>query len=159
MNQILRIADLAARLIETHQTRNPFELAERMGVRVVSCPDFQNLEGMYKVILGERFVFLNGNLRRRRAGLILAHELGHDLLHREMGEDSIVQDTFLLDMTLKPEFEANLFAAALLVPEEKLLSLLREGIPLAEAAKKLMVPEEIADLAVRIVREKGLLSL
>ena len=135
MSEILRIAHLCDSLAVRYGTRNPFHLADAMGIRVVSCPDFRNLEGMYKVILGERYVFLKGSLSRRRAGEILAHELGHDALHREMGEDNIVQENFLVDMTLKPEYEANLFAAQLLVPEEELLSLLQGGHSVEECAR------------------------
>ena len=155
MSQLLRIAHLADSLAVRYGTRNPFHLADAMGVRVVSCPDFQKLEGMYKVILGERFVFLKGSLSRRRAGEILAHELGHDALHREMGEDNIVQEHFLVDMTAKPEYEANLFAAQLLVPEKELLSLLREGKSGREAAMSLRIHPTLVELKLRILKEKG----
>ncbi len=159
MSEIRRISRLCISLAEKYGTRNPFELADAMGIRVVSCPDFQKLEGMYKVILGERFVFLNGNLRRRRAGEVLAHELGHDVLHREMGEHSIVQDHFLVDMTLKPEYEANLFAAELLVSQEKLVLLMKSGATLEEAAKKLKVHPVLVELKLRILEETGRASL
>lgn len=158
MSEILRIAGLCDDLVARYGTRNPFSLADAMGVRVVSCPDFQNLEGMYKVILGERFVFLKGSLSRRRAGQILAHELGHDALHREMGEDSIVQERFLVDMTLKPEYEANLFAAQLLISEESLLPLLQSGKTLEEAAALLKLPVPFVELKLRILQEKGAVS-
>jgi Zn-dependent peptidase ImmA (M78 family) len=151
LSEILRIAGLCDQLIARYGTRNPFSLADAMGVRVVSCPDFQNLEGMYKVILGERFVFLKGSLSRRRAGQILAHELGHDALHREMGEDSIVQDTFLVDMALKPEYEANLFAAQILLPDEETLSLLKEGKTVREIASFFKVEEALVELKIQIL--------
>ncbi len=154
MNRILQIKHLADDLMEKHGTCNPFELAEGMGVQVVSCPEFQNLEGMYKVILGKRFVFLNGNLKRRRARQILAHELGHDVLHREMGEDSIVQDTFLVDMTLKPEYEANLFAAQILLPDLEVKKLLEEGNSTSQIAQRLKVEEAFVNLKLQILKEE-----
>lgn len=155
MNRMEQIKQLCENTVERYGTRNPFELASAMGVRVISCPDFQKLEGMYKVILGERYVFLNGNLRRRRAGQVLAHELGHDLLHREMGESSIVQDRFLVDMTLKPEYEANLFAAQLLVPEEECIALLRAGNSAEEIAKKLKIDAELVRLKIQMLNRNG----
>ena len=151
MNRILQIKSLADALVKEYGTRNPFELADATGIRVVSCPEFQNLEGMYKVILGERFVFLKGDLKRRRARQILAHEMGHDFLHREMGEDSIVQDTFLVDMTLKPEYEANLFAAQILLPDEETLSLLKAGKTPREIASFFKVEEALAELKIQIL--------
>ncbi len=153
MNRILQIKAQCEALVARYGTRNPFELADSSGIRVVSCPDFQNLEGMYKVILGERFVFLKGDLKRSRARQILAHELGHDVLHREMGEDSIVQDTFLVDMTLKPEFEANLFAAQLLLPDESTRTLLQEGLTPREIASRMRVDQALVELKIRILKE------
>ena len=155
MSEIERITRLCDALAAKHGTRNPFEIAAAEGIRVVSCPDFQKLEGMYKVILGERYVFLKGSLSRRRARQVLAHELGHDLLHREMGEDSFVQEHFLVDMTLKPEYEANLFAAQLLIPDEDLRALLREGKSVEEAAAALQTPPELVELKTRILAEQG----
>ena len=154
MSEIERIVSLCEDLVLRYKTRNPFLLADRMGIRVVSCPDFKKLEGMYKVILGERFVFLNGSLRRRRAGQVLAHELGHDALHREMAQDSVVQDSFLVDMTLKPEYEANLFAAPLLVPEEEFCNLLREGLSPEESAMRLKLDPKMGEWKMRILQER-----
>ena len=155
MSEMKRIALLADALVERYGTRNPFHLADAMGIRVLSCPDFKKLKGMYKIILGKRFVFLNGNLRRREAGTVLAHELGHDALHCEMAENSIVQDEFLLDMTLKPEYEANLFAAELLFSDEAVLSLLKQGASVSEIASRLQGERALMELKIRILKEKG----
>ncbi len=155
MTEICRIASLCDDWIRRHGTRNPFELAEAEGITVRLCPEFRELKGMYKVILDQRFVFLNGNLRRREAKRVLAHELGHDALHREMGASSIVQDYFLLDMRLRPEYEANLFAAHLILEDEETLSYLKEGLSVAEAAKRLRVPEEFLKLKIEILRARG----
>lgn len=157
MNEILRIAGLADRLCEKHGTRNPFDIAEADGVILRFCPEFQTLRGMYKVILGQRFVFLNGNMKRREARQVLAHELGHDTLHREMAKDTIVQDHFLLDMTLKPEYEANLFASQLLYGDEKVLSLLRAGKSASECAALLGAPMPLFELKMKILEQRGLL--
>lgn len=157
MSEILRIASLCDALCEKHGTRNPFELAEEMGVHLQFCPDFQTLKGMYKVILGQRFVFLNGNLKRREARQVLAHELGHDTLHREMAKDTIVQDHFLLDMRLKPEYEANLFAAQMLYEDAEVLELLQEGQTTQACAARLSAPLPLFELKLSILREKGLL--
>lgn len=157
MSEILRIAALADALCERYATHNPFEIAEGEGVLLRFCPEFQTLRGMYKVILGQRFVFLNGNMKRREARQVLAHELGHDALHREMARDTIVQDHFLLDMTLRPEYEANLFAAQLLYEDEKVLSLLRAGKSASEVAALLGAPMPLFELKMKILQEKGLL--
>ncbi len=157
MTEIVRIAKLSDALCEKHGTRNPFELAEAEGIEIRFCPEFQTLKGMYKVILNQRFIFLNGNLKRREAKQVLAHELGHDMLHREMAKDSIVQDHFILDMTLKPEYEANLFAAGILLDTKKVISLLKEGLSREEMGKKLSVPPLFVELKILMLEKQGLL--
>ncbi len=154
MSEILRIASLADGLCEKYGTHNPFDIAEAEGILLRFCPEFQTLRGMYKVILGQRFIFLNGNMKRREARQVLAHELGHDALHREMAKDTIVQDHFLLDMTLKPEYEANLFAAQLLYEDEKVLSLLHAGKSAFECASLLGAPMPLFELKMKILEGK-----
>lgn len=157
MSELERIACLAETLCRRHGSRNPFTIAKGEGIHVVSCPDFQSLKGMYKVILGQRYVFLNAKLSRREAKLVLAHELGHDALHREMGENSIVQDAFIMDMTLKPEYEANLFAANLLYEDGKVLSALREGKNAVELTQLLGGSPALAELKILCLKKQGVL--
>ena len=77
------------------------------------------------------------------------------MLHREMAKDSIVQDHFILDMTLKPEYEANLFAAHLLLEDDKVLSLIKSGASREEMAKKLSTPQALLDLKILILEKRG----
>ena len=158
MTEIERIAKAAEALVTKHATRNPFEIADAEGISVRACPDFQKLKGMYKVILKRRFIFLNGNLSRREAAIVLAHELGHDALHRDMAENSIVQDEFILDMTLKPEYEANLFAASLLYSDERVLSLLRKGKSAQDIARLEKGSLELVELKISILEKTGKLA-
>ncbi|MBR5295932.1 MAG: ImmA/IrrE family metallo-endopeptidase [Clostridia bacterium] len=157
MTEVLRIAKLCEKLSEKHDSRNPFEIAAQEGIHLRFCPEFQTLKGMYKVILGQRFIFLNGNLKRREAREVLAHELGHDTLHREMAENSIVQDHFLLDMRLKPEYEANLFAAHLLLDDNEVAEVLKEGLSLEESAARLSTPVPFLEMKITILEEKGII--
>lgn len=153
MTQLGRIIGVSRALMQKYGTRNPFVIAEGEGITLVSCPDFQKLKGMYKVILDRRFIFLNAHLSREEARQVLAHELGHDALHREMASGSVVQDYFILNMTQKPEYEANLFAAELLVSSDKLKRLMAEGKDRAEAARLFRVPPEYIDLKLRVLSE------
>ena len=61
-------------------------------------------------------------------------------------------------MTLKPEYEANLFAAQLLYGDEAVLSLLREGKSASECAALLGAPMPLLELKMKILQEKGLLQ-
>lgn len=155
MTDIERIRNVCDEVLAKHGTRNPFAIAAAEGIPVTSCPDFKKLQGMYKVILGRRFIFLNGNLSRRDARLVLAHELGHDFLHREMAEGSVVQDYFILDMALKPEYQANLFAAHLLISSDKLTDAIAGGADRDAAAALFHVSPEWIDLKMRILEAEN----
>ena len=155
MTDLERITGICDAVLAKHGTRNPFAIAAGEGIPVTSCPDFKKLMGMYKVILGRRFIFLNGNLSRREARMVLAHELGHDFLHREMAEGSVVQDYFIMDMAIKPEYQANLFAAHLLVSSDKLARAYADGADREQAASLFHVTPELIDLKTRILEAEN----
>ena len=62
-----------------------------------------------------RYVFLNQNLSDQAARVVMAHELGHAILHRKENCYFIRNKTFLSNA--KIENEANCFAVELLVPD------------------------------------------
>jgi hypothetical protein len=88
----------------------------------------------------------------RRARFSLAHELGHILLHREF-LDSNPYETLeeWLQILLKEsdreygilEFQANIFAGAILVPEAQLLEAVAEGKKRIEIARLFEVSEDV----------------
>ena len=53
--------------------------------------------------------------------IVCAHELGHDQLHRALAKDRYLQEFLLYDMDSRPEYEANIFAANLLLKNEDIL--------------------------------------
>lgn len=67
-----------------------------------------------------RYIFINENLPEYEQCLVMAHELGHAILHRKENCYFIRNKTLLLNS--KKEIEANRFAMELLVSD----SLLKE---------------------------------
>ncbi len=119
--------------------RNPKEIAEGTGIRLHYREDFQDLLGMYALVIQERFIFLNSRLEEPMTSMVLAHEIGHDQLHRSLAGAKPLQEYTLFDMKSKTEYEANAFAAHLLLPDDDVLGLLRDGLDLAETAGTLHV--------------------
>ena len=76
---------------------------------------------MYRVIKRSRFIFINENLSGRMQRIVCAHELGHDQLHRNLAKGSAIQEFMLYDMTTKPEYEANIVAAEILLDTDEIL--------------------------------------
>ena len=69
-----------------------------------------------------------------------SHELGHLCLHKDaLRKDLALADMEIFDITDRRELEANQFAASLLISDEDLLPVLREGHDIVTAASILDV--------------------
>lgn len=121
------IAQAAQSLVKRRKTRDPFEIARAEGIHVLLADDFKNLKGMYKVIKRSRFIFVNSSLDKPMRRIVCAHELGHDMLHRERAKLDILNDTLLFGVESKMEYEANIFAALLLLDSEEVLAMAKNG--------------------------------
>lgn len=98
-------------------TDNPFEIADNLGILYQFCDiDF---EGCYMFIKNHRYIFIRKDLADSEMRMVMAHELGHAILHRKNNCYFIRNKTLLLNS--KVEKEANLFASELLIPNEVIL--------------------------------------
>jgi len=127
------IKEIANRLVKKNKTRDPFEIAKETGIEI-EYADLGRLKGMYVYLKRNRFIVLNNNLPESMQRIVCAHELGHDRLHRELAKEKALKEFMLYDMSSRPEYEANLFAAELLLPEEEILELAERGYDIAEMA-------------------------
>ena len=102
--------------VRKFQTTNPFEVADQLGILY----QFGELgcEGCYMFLKNHRYIFLNQNLTEHETKMVMAHELGHAILHRKENCYFIRNRTLLLNS--KTEIEANKFAIELLLPDEVL---------------------------------------
>ena len=127
-----------ASVIKKFRTTDPFEIARESGVMVRYSNEFKELKGLYTIIKRRRVIILNDNLPLEKKKIVCAHELGHDMLHREFAKNNVFQEFTLYDMTARPEYEANMFAAELLISDEEIHELSRlEGYDMERIAKKL----------------------
>ena len=115
------------------------ELALSNGIEISYRDDFKHLLGMYVYAWRHRMIFLNGRLEEPMQTMVLAHEIGHDRLHRQQAKQSPFQEFVLFDMKDTTEYEANAFAAHLLLPDEDVMEHLQSGMDLAQAASSLRV--------------------
>lgn len=116
-----QLSHIGSRLVKRCGSRDPFEIAEQIGVKVLLCEDFSSLKGMYRVIKRNRFIFLNQDLDESMLRIVCAHELGHDQLHRKMAKTHPIQEFMLYDMQSRPEYEANIVAAEILLDNDTVL--------------------------------------
>ena len=65
------------------------------------------------------YVMISSFLSEEEKMIVAAHELGHIILHRSQLKMAPMQDDTLYNMTDNTEYQANLFAADLLIEDEK----------------------------------------
>ncbi len=117
--------------------------------------DFIKLKGMYKVIKRNRFIFINSNLPEGLRKIVCAHEIGHDQFHRELAKDSALREFMLYDMKSRPEYEANVFAATLLLPDEEVTGYVYEGYDAEQIAMAMNTDINLVALKIEQLRNMG----
>ena len=120
MMQISEYEQVARKLVRRFNTRNPEAIIEGLGIKLYEA-DFDRLKGMYRVIKRNRCIFINKKLDSRTYRIVLAHEIGHDQLHREFAKGNGLQEFMLYRMNCRREYEANMVAAAILLPDDEVL--------------------------------------
>lgn len=134
-----RILKKSQYLIEKFGTRDPFEIAERLGY-FVKLINTKKQKGFCKILLNNYFIFINVNMSPQMQRMTCAHELGHLLLHRNALKSQIfLAEMELFNITDRRELEANQFAASLLIDDEELLQILQEGNDVVTAASMMDV--------------------
>lgn len=145
-----------SRLVKRCGTRNPFAIADDLGIKVMFCSNFGPLKGMYRVIKRNRFVFINSDLSKRMKQIVCAHEIGHDQLHRQLAQGGAIQEFMLYDMTLRPEYEANVVAADILMDTNELLEYIYQSRYSAEQISKTMsIDQNLVALKIECLRNTG----
>ena len=66
-----RAFSLPRQLIRRFETRDPFEIAEKMGITVLIRSDFNRQKGAFAVIGNISFIFINGRLSEYMQRLVL----------------------------------------------------------------------------------------
>ena len=148
------IEQAAFALTKKFYTSDPFELCDCLGV-TVQTDDIGTLKGMYVYIKRNRYIVLSDRLNPEMRRLVLAHELGHDQLHRESAKYSFIQDSDVVDLNDRTEYEANIFAVTLLIDDEEFLDLARSGESVERIAQKLKTDPNLVVLKSRLLKNRG----
>lgn len=149
-DNIIRRADA---LVRSTGTRDPERIAEALGIIVMDV-NFEKQKGLYKVILRNRFIFIKSDLSEVMRRIVLLHEIGHDQLHRHL--DDVFQEFQIFDMSRNAmEYEANLFAAQIALPDEEILEYIRSGYDAAQIAMAMASDINLVALKVSELSRRG----
>lgn len=137
--------------IKKYKTRDPFTIARELGISVeLKILSINSPRGIFKKILGKKFIIVNISriASPSELNMILAHELGHAILHCNYSA------FFLHDHTLyargKFEREANIFAAELLIDIDNLDKHSIENYSIEQLSSFLKVPIELIKIKFNI---------
>lgn len=128
------IYDSVQSKIKKSRTRNPFTIAEDNGIMLIFDANLNKMKGMYTIIKRNRIIIINDNMPERMQQIVCAHELGHDALHRQFAKDGGLREFMLYDMKSRPEYEANMYAADLLLDDEEVMELAKDGYDMQQVA-------------------------
>ena len=108
------IRQLVAYYKRKFETNDPFEIAKLLNIEV-QMGDIGSRSGCYMYVKRHKCIFINENLEEYEMRFVMAHELGHAILHPKENCYFIRNKTLLLNS--KIEVQANQFAAELLIPD------------------------------------------
>ena len=117
--------------------------------------DIGSLKGYYTVIKRNRFIILNNNLDEYMKKLVCAHELGHDQLHKNIAQTTSMFHEVKLYGNNKLEYEANQFAAELLLPTNEFITLIEEGKNIERIAQELFVDPNLVGIKTCTLVQQG----
>lgn len=156
MATIKNISKRVNSLISKYNTRNPFELCDALGINVYYKELGENLKAYYFYQSRIKNIVINSNADENIQRIVCAHELGHAILHTQAKKVQTFCDSNIYGTKASTEYEANIFAADLLIDKKELFSLLKEHkTTVGTVSKELCVSPEIVDFKIRVLNEFG----
>lgn len=103
------------KLVLRYKTRDIYELIDKLDVILLKVPLDASINGMYQYFKRNKIIYLNDGLDTIMERHVLAHELGHAILHTKTNITYLESNTFYSKEKL--EIAANTFAAELLIED------------------------------------------
>ena len=137
------IKNTAFKLFNKYRTKDPYTLASHLNIYIHELP-FEGDLGMYTFIQKKKVIILSDTLDEFQKRFVLAHELGHAILHPRCNSYFLRKHTNA--KTFFYEKEANTFAAELIISDDELKDVLEYGYTIPQIASYFCVPEDLVKL-------------
>lgn len=142
----------AMRLVKEAGSRDPYVILSVLNI-LVYYNHFDSLYGFYTYMQKRRVIILNDDMPERIAKLVLCHEIGHDQLHRDIAKKLQLYEATLFDTKSSTEYEANAFAAHILIDDEDILNYLKEGHTTGEYAQNVGLDENLVLIKIQELKK------
>ena len=129
---------ISSKLISRYGTRDPFRICREKGIEAMFRDDFTGQQGAFSLMLNVPFIFINNNLSDEMKRIVCAHELGHAMLHRKLcrqRKNQTIYEYEIFDIRNSTEYEANIFAANLLIDEREMNEYMSYGYDIVQTAR------------------------
>ena len=154
MRTATHIIRAVEKLIKKYDTRDPYELCKLLGIKIHYYDLQKKLKGFFYYQSRQKNIVIDSNVNEVLERILIAHELGHAILHTKIAMMRGFQEMEVFDGSSLEEDEANFFAAELLLEDQAVLECLSEH-SFFETAKRLYVPAALLDYKVSLLHEKG----
>jgi len=136
------IVEIVNGLIEVYKTRNVYELLDLLEITLIKKKLINDEKGRFlRDMFGNETIFISNELANEEERIVIAHELGHLILHTHLSTSYYTENQLINKNKL--EVEANKFAAELLIPDDVNIY---EYETIQQLACYLEVPEELVRL-------------
>lgn len=137
----MEIEYIVSKLLRQFNTRNPFSIARYLNIEVLFT-ELGSSCGCYLYLKKLRCIIINSELDEYEQRIVMAHELGHAVLHIKMNYYFLRNKTYL--KLNNYEREADTFAAYLLISADDI----EQCNTVEHLAALSGVPEDVADLRI-----------
>ena len=110
------VAEQVQKTLKKYKTRNPFSICEQKNIEIIYADLEPDVRGFYQYYKRKSIIHLNCNISEEEQYIVLAHELGHVIMHKDYNCIFLSRYTYMTKDIY--EHQANLFAAELLLPDE-----------------------------------------
>ena len=133
--------ECAIKLMRRCNSNDPFTIARALDIVLIYC-HLVDLNGFYQYHKRNHIIYLSEDLDEITQRFVLAHELGHMQMHRNL--NTVFMDAKTFHPHSRFEHQANRFAVELLLPDD----LLREypECSIYQLARSVGVPEEFVEM-------------
>jgi Zn-dependent peptidase ImmA (M78 family) len=149
------ITNLVKKTTNKYGENNPFALCRQMGIEVLFTKLGENLKGYFFYQSRIKIIVINEDLSDNEQKIVCAHELGHAIMHKDYALSRSFSDFELFCVSARPELEATLFAAELLIKDGDVLALLKDEQNFFNVASCLCVPTQLLAFKFKILNERG----
>ena len=148
---IIKVAD---NVVKEHDTRSGTALAEALDMTIIET-SFKEQKGVYICIEDLPYIILNQDLSDEMRNIVILHEIGHHLLHREIA--NAFHETNLFDMSChNMEYEANLFAAQVMLPDDETIEYIKSGYTISQIAAVMNSDVNLVAMKATDLKRRGL---